>query len=90
MSGLEKCMRGKFVSITARQRRHYSMMTEQAAARASAIRALVRLSQFPDDSEVAIRSLRLLDASPVELESATAALVVQDRGFDWAESSPAV
>ena len=66
------------------------MMTEEAAARASAIRALVRLSQFPDDSEVAIRSLRLLDASPVELESATTAVVVHETGFNWADSTPAI
>ncbi len=57
------------MAITARQRCHYSKMNQQQEARKDAIRALVNLSQFPDESEAAIRSLRLLDASPVEIET---------------------
>ena len=46
-------------------------MAKQEAARRRAIRALVGLSQFPDDNEAAVRSLRLLEAAPSELAEAT-------------------
>jgi hypothetical protein len=62
------------MAITARQRCHYSTMTAQQSARIQAIRALVNLSRFPDESDGAIRALRMLDASPVEMESGTTAL----------------
>ncbi len=66
------------MAITARQRCHYSTMTEQESARIEAIRALVTLSRFADESDGAIRALRLLDASPAEIESGARALPV-----DW-------
>ena len=62
------------MAITARQRCHYSRITEHESARIEAIRALVSLSRFPDESDGAIGALRLLDASPVEIESGTRAL----------------
>jgi hypothetical protein len=57
------------MAITARQRCHYSTMTEQESARIEAIRALVALSRFSEESDGAIRALRLLDASPAEMDS---------------------
>lgn len=60
------------MSLSAQQRGHYSMMAEQEAARRRAIRALVALCVFPDDSNAAIRSLRLLEASPSEMSEAAA------------------
>jgi len=49
---------------------HYSTMAKQEAARRRAIGALVNLSQFPDDTEAALHSLRLLEAAPSELAAA--------------------
>jgi hypothetical protein len=57
------------VAISTRQRCHYWKMAQQEEARSSAIRALVNLAQFPDDNEAAIRSLRLLEADPSEIEA---------------------
>jgi hypothetical protein len=65
------------MTITTRQRSHYATMSQQEAARTTAIRALVQLSQFPDDSDAAIRCLRLLDAAPAEIEAETNALMRQ-------------
>ncbi len=65
---------GHSVGITARQRSHYWRLAQQEAARIVAIEALVRLAQFPDDSGAAIRSLRLLEADPSEIEVAAAGL----------------
>jgi hypothetical protein len=45
-------------------------MARQEAARSRAIRALVNLSQFPDDSDAALQALRLLEAAPSELTAA--------------------
>ena len=57
------------MAISARQRCHYAKLTQQHAARTDAIRALVRLSRFPEDSEAAVRCLRLLDATAGEVEA---------------------
>ncbi len=61
------------MAITARQRCHYSTMTEHESARIEAIRALVALSRFPDEIDGAIRAPRVLDASAAEMESGTRA-----------------
>ncbi len=70
------------MAITTRQRSHYAKMSQQEQARTGAIRALVTLSQFPDDSDPAIRCLRLLDAAPAEIEAATNALMMT-QVEDW-------
>jgi hypothetical protein len=65
------------MAISARQRCHYVTMTQQESARTSAIGALVRLSQYPDESSAAIRCLRLLDATSAEVDAATNELMSQ-------------
>jgi hypothetical protein len=62
------------VGSTLRQRRHYSKLAQQEAARLVAIGALVRLAEFPDDRNAAIRSLRLLEAHPSEMGIAAVGL----------------
>ena len=79
--------RGKFVGSSNRQRSHYSAMAKQEAARRRAIRALVGLSQFPDDNEAAVRSLRLLEAAPSELADATSREFGLSDPLDKAECS---
>jgi hypothetical protein len=51
------------------QRCHYSSMARQEGARREAIRALVILTQFPDDVHAAIQCLRTLEAAPDEIET---------------------
>jgi hypothetical protein len=65
------------MAISARQRCHYTKLTQQETARTSVIGALVRLSQFPDESGAAIRCLRLLHASSAEVDAATNELMGQ-------------
>ena len=65
---------GHSVGITTRQRSHYWKWAQQEAARIVAVEALVKLAQFPDDSGAAIRSLRLLQPDPSEIEVAATGL----------------
>jgi hypothetical protein len=44
-------------------------MARQERARTEAIRALVNLTQFPDDTSAAIQCLRVLEAAPDEIEN---------------------
>jgi hypothetical protein len=46
-------------------------MARQEAARRRAIRALMALAHFPDDSDAALRSLDLLEVAPSELAELT-------------------
>jgi hypothetical protein len=48
---------------------HYLGMAHQETARREAVRALVNLTQFPDDTPAAIRCLRILEAAPDEIET---------------------
>jgi len=57
------------VAITGRQRCHYLRLTQQHAARQEAIRALVTLAEFREESDAAMGSLRLLGADAVEIEA---------------------
>jgi hypothetical protein len=63
--------------IPNQQRCHYSKLARQERARTEAIRALVNLTQFPDDTHAAIQCLRVLEAAPDEIENELRMLRVQ-------------
>lgn len=76
------------MAISARQRCHYEMLTQQQAARTNVIGALVDLSRFPDDSDAAIHCLRLLDASSAEIDAAANELMRQDVSVHHISAGP--